>query len=667
MSPEQLRGEVDACADVWALGVVLYEMLTGHRPFGGDYEAALLYGILHEAPAPLDRDNVPEELAEIVRLCLEKDPGARYQSAEEVEVALERLGLGSASVAPVRRLSKRKRSLVFGVGGFMFLLAFLLLSPLRPSATSWLGLGDAPNVRHLAVLPLTTMSDEASVGEGLTLTLTSLLTQVGAQAEEPITVVPASEMRDVTTAAGAYERFGVDVVVNGDFRQTESQVYLNLNLIDARTLRQLHSERITEPEGRMATLGNRAVIALSEMLGTPLSDEHQAMLAEGGTSDSEAYRFFLQGKAAIERYDKSSNVELAVQFFEWALEKDPAYALAHAGLGEAYVRSYEVMRDPQWVRRAQDHSAQALALAGRLAPVRVTLGRLYDLTGDYAEAAREYKLAVGLDENEADAYLGLGRAYQMLGRETEAEDAYRSAIRLQPSNWRYHSGLGLFYQDVGRYGDASLQFQRVIELSPDNIAGYNNLGTSFLYLGNFKAAEAAFNRANQIQPTAEAYTNLGVVYFYGGRYDDEARAYELALRQNPNAYDTWGNLAGAYERMGGAKAKVRSAYEEAERKAEAYLGINPKDLDALYALADYALNLGQPDRVLEILQRAHRVGGETVQQMVYAGSLYEQLGRRDDAERWVSRAIESGYPVEDLESYPALSSLIQESDIGVLE
>ncbi|MEP0549157.1 MAG: protein kinase [Rhodothermales bacterium] len=656
MSPEHLRGAPEARSDVWALGVVLYEMLTGRRPFRGDYEAALLYAVLHEAPAPLDRDDVPDPLAEIVRRCLEKDPDLRYPSAEEVEVDLERLRLGAPAAHPSRRVSRRTRRLAFGLGGLALLLV-LALSPLRTAATAWLG-GSGPDVQHLAVLPLMSPAAEASVGEGLTLTLTSLLTQLGSHAERPITVVPASEMREIKTAAEARERFGVGVVVSGDFQREGEQAHLTLNMIDARTLRQLHTERLSESANRLPVLHQRALATLADMLGVPLSEERQSMLTAGGTADSEAYEWYLKGTAALERFDRPENIRTAIQAFLWALEDDSLYALAHAGLGEAYVRKYQSTQDPEVIRLAEQHSRHALRLSNRLAAVRITLGLLYNITGDYSAAVNQFRIGVELEPDDARMYHGLASSYRKLQRTEEAERFYQTAIDLQPSRWQPRNDLGYLYIESGRLEEAIHQFEQVIDLAPDDVRGYEGLATSYLYRGDFENARLWAQRSLDVRPSYRAYARLGDASYYEEDYAMAAQAYERALQHNDSEYTVWGNLGDVYSLMRGHSTEAERAYRHAIETAEEVRRVAPSNPEVLSDLAMYHLEIGENARASSLLDEVNVNVSSDMYLAQRVAVLYERLGRRDQALRWVAEALSRGYPDTELEQEPALRDLI---------
>jgi serine/threonine-protein kinase len=454
----------------------------------------------------------------------------------------------------------------------------------------------------------------------------------------------------------------VDIVVSGDFKQADGQSHLTLNLVDARSLRQLGSRQLSEPSDRLPYLQQSGIAALVEMLGASLSAEQEAMLTEGGTMSANAYKWYLKGEAALDRFDQPEQVDMSLEFFQWALDEDSLFALAHAGLGEAAMRKYKDTRDVAWVEQAKSASMRALDLTDRLADVRVTLGRLYDFTGDYAGAVREFSLATEIDSRNADGYFGLARALAVMGRAEQAEAHFNKALELQPSDWQYNSEYGVFLLREGRYRESARQFERVIKLSPDNLIGYNNLASAYLYLEAWGRAEAALERGNAIMPTWQAYSNLGYIHYVNGRFGEEAQTYERALALDSTDYSIWGNLAAAYFRSGEDDATVQETYERAASLAQRHLSVNPADVWARMALADYQLGAGHDEEAKSTLNRAVRADGLSVDLMAEAGTLYERLGHREQALRWLQRAVQNGYPAEHLDMDDNLAQLLADID-----
>jgi serine/threonine-protein kinase len=656
MSPEQARGEtIDARTDLWALGVVLYEMLTGERPFRAGNEHATLYAIQHEQPAPLSdfRSDVPYALQEAVMSCLEKDPEARPPRADTLQVNLSRArraasekrihaGRAGRNTPP---LSSRARPWTVGVLiALLFGLSAWWLTASHPESLS--GSEAIPAEKHLVVLPFTNVGGDAAnqaFSDGLMETLTNKLTQLE-RLQGALLVVPATEIRadGIASARAARETYGVNLAVTGSVQRTGDSVYVTLNLVDTRTLLQLRSDEVTEPTSDMATLQYSAVSKLMQMLNVELQPEAREFLAEGETTMPDAYDFYLQGRGYLQRYENPENIDTAIGMFERALAEDSLYALAYAGLGEAYWHKYTTTSDAQWVARAVEYCQRAVAINDQLAPVHVTLGIIHRGTGEYEQAVEKLRQAVALDAHNANAYRELGHAYEMLGLANKAESAYQRAIQLRPSYWGGYSYLGVFYYNQGRYEEAAAQFRQITQLSPDNVRGYSNLGGAYLHLERWTDAREAFERSLEVEPNFDAYSNLGTLYhFYEADFTDAAQMYEKALELDDRDYQIWGNLASA-RYWAGDHEKARHAYQRAIRMAQAKRDVNPRDSEVLCDLAMYHAMLGEQTRARAPLERAKALVTD-VDVMFSIGIVYEQLGEREQALEWISKALENGY------------------------
>ncbi len=666
MSPEQARGEkVDQRTDVWSLGVILYEMLTGERPFTGAYDQAIVNAILHEAPQPLAaRDaDLPEDVKHIVMMCLEKERQRRYQTTPEVLDDLEqvagRTGVGSRTRLRATK-HRRARMLKRGVlAGAALLLAFMLAWS-GPSIWQAMRGEAASPALHLAVLSFESEDPgetNEAFSEGLRLTLTNVLTEMRHHTGASLQIVSASEVGDIKTAAEARQTFGVSRVLTGRVRQESDRVSLDLTLTDAETLLQLRSIDITEDPGETETLQEQIVAGLAEILEIDLTPQARRALAMGGTADSRAYDFYLKGSAYLTRFEQPENIDTAISLFEFALEEDSTYALAHAGLGEAYWRKYQVTRDTLWVGPAEASCRRALALEDQLIATHLTLGLIYNGTGADADAVRAYTLAIALDSTRAEAYRGRGRAFEGLDRTAEAEADYLKAIALQPDRHLPHLNLGVMYLNLGRFEDAVVEFQRIIELTPDNAWGHNNLGAAYLYLQRWQEAREAFERLIEIEPTAYAYSNLGYIAYVEGRHEDEVHVYEQALALDSLDYVIWGNLASAYQRAFDDSTKAIGHYRRAIRLAEAQVAVNPNDPGVLADLAGYHQEMKQFTEALFFLEKALAIDPENVRLMFTAGLIYEAAHDRDKALEWIGKALENGYPLDDVERTEMLDSL----------
>lgn len=673
-APEQVRGEGDHRVDVWALGVVLYEMLAGRRAFEGEYEAGLLYAVVHEEPTPLREvaPEVPSAVASVVARCLEKDPAQRYGSAAEVEAALAQALEPAGQTAQVppaysallHRFARAPRAARLAAAvALMLVLAMPGLFPgVRTSALDLLGIGAVPHEKRIAVLPFPVAGDDPraeAFSNGLVEVLTSTLTQLE-QFEGALWVVPSSEVRGrgVASAEEARRAFGVNLVVTGSVQRDADRVRSTLNLVDARTLRQLRSEVNDVPVSRIEALQAEIVADLEAMLGLELGAEPKRMLSTGSTPVSDAYDDYVQGLGYLQRYESRANVDRAIEAFEAATRADPRFALAHARLGEAYWRKYLTAQDVEWVDRAVEACNRAVALAADLGAAHETLGMIYTGMGRHEEAVAAFQRALAQDPASAAAYRGLAKAYEEQGHAADAQAAYERAIALKPDYWAGYNDLGGFYYRQGRLDAAIEQYRRVTTLVPDNAWGYSNLGAVHLALGQHQEAKAAFEQAMAIRPDVGAASNLGTVYYYEGRYADAARAFEQAVALEERNADLWGNLASAYYWAPGLRPKAEAAYRRAMYLArETYLTVNPDDPEALATLASYHAMVGEAEPARTLAARALDRAPEDPFVLFYAGFVAEKLGDRDEALQRLREAIRAGLPAVYIEQDPQLKAL----------
>ena len=484
ISPEQTQGiEVDHRTDVWALGVVLYEMITGSQPFQADCEQAVIYSIINKNPAPIPslRPDTPSELVQIVSNAMQKDRIDRYQNVTELLGDLKackkqresgrRLIIKSTGRSPVSRTARRARSVfsklkswkTAGAAAFIVLAVFILSYIVNHNIFSErIGFRGIPQQKHIAVLPFTNIGNDSlnqAISEGVVEILTSKLSQLE-QFQGELWVVPASEVRksEVTSASEAMGVFGVNLVLTGSVQRfqkmtpeaskpdslgrTESDtrnLRISLNLVDAKRQRQLGSKTFDDYFTDVSMLQDEIVIKVAEMLNIELQPKAVQVLTAGNTMIPGANEFYIQGRGVLMRYDKVKNIHAAIGFFTRALQEDANYALAYAGLGEAYLRLYQTTKDVKWVDSAVKNCERAVALDELLAPVRVTLGMIYNETGRYQEALTIFQKALELDPSNADCYRGRAKALMGLGQLEDAESIYKKAIELKPAYWGGYS------------------------------------------------------------------------------------------------------------------------------------------------------------------------------------------------------------------------------------
>jgi eukaryotic-like serine/threonine-protein kinase len=643
LPPEVLMGALpDERSDLFALGVTFYEALAGHRPFRVNAlgQAGRFFQV---EPAPLP-SAVPEAVRHLITRMLARDPEERYQSCEDVLLALRNL----REEQPARRKSGRFTSRVRVLVILLVAISSAGVVARRANVSwPWSPPPVAASSRLLVVLPFKAASEDANArafSAGLTETLVAKLGQIADR--YPLEIVALSEVRaqKISDAQQARSILGASMVLEGSLQVSGSAVRVVYNLIDTHSRRQIHSGVVTADYANPFAVEDRVINVVLNDLDIELATADRGRMQAYGTTQPAAYEDYLRGRGFLQDYDRPENLDLAVAAFERSLKADPRFALAYAGLGQTSYYRYSKTHSPQSLEDAKSACSRAIELDSGGPDGEFCLGMLLNSTGDYENAAQHLERAIKLDGRRDDFYRELGRAYEGSKRLSDAEGLYKRAIFIRPQYWAGYKWLGRFYFDHGRYPEAIEQFQHVVALAPDSFSGYSNLGAVYTVQGNFDAAVKELERSTSIRPTAAGLSNLGAVYFYKRNYAGAARSYEAATQMAPNDYVILGNLGEAYRQLPDKQQESRASYDQALKLAEQQLKVNASDSVTLLNAALYAANLGQKIKAEQYRRSGLKLSARSndPQARLRSAQVLAQLRRDSAAIAELEQALKSG-------------------------
>jgi serine/threonine protein kinase/tetratricopeptide (TPR) repeat protein len=684
MSPEQaLGGDLDQRSDLFTVGLIFFELLTGQMPYKADTAfASLMKRTQERAISATQADaSVPKALSAIVSRCLERDPKARFQSAREIlqqleawvsnphlrPSALARMAPPPSRTVQISLTMPERRGWLWAAGVAAFALILLAIPATRrmvfhgnstPVTASKPGIPELSRGKYVAVLPFRVLGDEKAlryVADGLQEALSAKLFQL-----QEVHVASSSAVDKVAASGGSLTRMardlGVNLVLQGTVQGTPERFRITLDLEDIASGNRVWGQEFSGVPQDLLALEDQVYSSLAGALELKPTNEELARVGTHPTENITAYDLYLQGRNALHGNRGPREVSAAVKFFENALNNDQNFALAYTGLADASLLMYKDNRDVLWAQKALVAAQQAERLNPNLAEVHLSLGSVYSTTGKTAEAIEQLKRALSLAPNSDEAYRRLGDAYKSVGNKQEALAAYQHAVTANPYYWYNHNALGGAYLKFGETAKALEEYQRVTELAPENAAGYLNIGAVYFSQGRYAECIPHFRKALELQPDSDTYSNLGTAYFFLKRYDEAVSMYAKAVELNPKDEQLMGNLADAY-RWSGKTDQASATYDKAIALAFQDLQVNPRSAAAMSDLARYYAKKGNAERALQYIRQARAIDRADVQLIYWEAQVDALTNKPSDALKMLREAFQKGYSPDEALNDPDLGKL----------
>jgi eukaryotic-like serine/threonine-protein kinase len=527
MSPEQVCGGfVDARSDIFSFGCVLYEMLSGKRPFWGDTVSETIAAILRDNPPKIagGKRVFPADLERVITHCLEKNPEERFQSARDLIFALKMIAGGTRFTKPPQREQNRKQK-----------------QPRNSKA-----------INSLAVLPFANANSDPNsdyLSDGITESIINILSQLPKLRVVPRSTVFRYKGREIDLPTVGRD-LNVRAVLTGRVVHRGDTLNIQTELIDVINESQFWGQQYNRKLSDIFAVQEEIARDISEKLLLKLTGEEQKRLTKRYTESTDAYHLYLKGRYHWNKRT-TEGLKRGIEYFERAIEEDPSYALAYAGLADTYalLNRYRVLMPRESFPKARAAAMRALEIDDSLAEAHGSLGLVkLHYEWDWNGAERHFRRAIELNPNYATAHQWYGGYWLAMGDFEKAIVELKRAQEIDPLSLIINADLGLPYHFARRYDLAIEQYRKVLEMDPNFYPARLYLGWAYEQKGEFQEAITEFERVSKLEDSPTA--SLGHAYAMAAKRDEALKLLEVLKEYSKRHYVSPYGIAMIYTGLG---------------------------------------------------------------------------------------------------------------------